>query len=365
MRTISLEKTIPLKTIFWKQIYLLLGLETAVAVGWFAYEQYQPVLLTRFSFQGFAGLLLVLQGLLGAVFHPLSGSLADRIFHRWQSKFPVIFGGILFATLIFMLVGVTLLFTLDDRTRWLIPGLVILWLAAMSTFHSPALSLVESFVPPHRLPFISALLVMAFGLVYAIGPLLVKVLDVLGLAATFALGGILLFITGFSLRYATQKEMIHVSQSALPEPVERLGPAWFSLTGFGVGLAKGSVLFALPVWLAPQLHLDKKLIEALVMGGAVLWALPVSVWIQKIGEQRALLAGTGLAVLSTVLILSVRTVIFGYFSVLMAGFTYSLLATAALPFVLRRSAHRDSGSAVGLFYGGIAAAAASIALLIL
>jgi FtsH-binding integral membrane protein len=75
----SIQGTITQPHTFWKQIYLLVALEAAITIGWYAYEKYQPILLEKFQFQTLAAFLLIAQGLLGALFHPISGNLASAL----------------------------------------------------------------------------------------------------------------------------------------------------------------------------------------------------------------------------------------------------------------------------------------------
>jgi hypothetical protein len=185
---------------FTKSIISIAALEAAITIGWLAYEKYQPQLLLKFNFVEFAGLLLVAQGILGAIFHPISGRWADKAFRERGTKFPIIISGAAFAAVIFVAVSVALNTNPASPLKWLLPVLVILWLAAMATFHSPAISLVENFTPVHKFPQVAAILTMVFGLIYTIEPFLIQILNILGLTPTFILGGVLVISTAYAIK---------------------------------------------------------------------------------------------------------------------------------------------------------------------
>ena len=354
--------------VFWKQIFLLIALEAAVTIGWFAYEKYQPILLGKYHFEQLATLLVVAQGLLGAIFNPLSGFYADRLYKKLGSKFPVIIAGITFAAIIFMAVSIVLLADSSSPFRFVLPFLVILWLAAMSTFHSPAVSLVESLAPKEKIPYVSALLVIVFGLVYAIGPVVVLLLNTIGLTATFILGGLLLAITGYALKNGIENDNLYNHRkSAVKDNSKYIStsPSVLSLIGFFIGLCKAITLFVLPVLISRHLNLSILYTEAITMGSAALAALLISRAVEKLGENKILLVGCVLSIFCFLAAYFFHQVIISYLLVVFSGVIYSMLAVSSLPFVLNRSSPQEAGSAMGLFYGGVAAASASISLLFL
>ncbi len=68
------------------------------------------------------------------------------------SKFGIILAGGTFAALVFLTVAIILLNQPGTGITKALPFMVILWLAAMSLFHSPAVSLIDHFVPAERFP---------------------------------------------------------------------------------------------------------------------------------------------------------------------------------------------------------------------
>jgi len=366
---ISLEKPTQVEIpVFWKQIFLLIALEGAVTIGWFAYEKYQPILLGKYHFEQLVTLLVVAQGLLGAIFNPLSGYYADKMYKKLGSKFPVIIAGITFAAIIFMAVSIVLLADSNSPFRFALPFLVILWLAAMSTFHSPAVSLVESLAPKDKIPYVSALLVIVFGLVYAIGPVVVLLLNTIGLTATFILGGLLLAITGYALKNGIENDKIynnHARNDTYNQKYNPTNPSILSIMGFFIGLCKAITLFVLPVLISRYLNLSIIYTEAITMASAALIALPVSKFIEKFGENKILIAGCIMSIICFFVGYFFRQQMISYVVIIMSGFIYGTLAVSALPFVLNRTSPQETGSGMGLFYGGVAAASASISLLFL
>ncbi|MDW8295687.1 MAG: MFS transporter [Raineya sp.] len=283
---------------FTKSIISIAALEAAITIGWLAYEKYQPQLLLKFNFVEFAGLLLVAQGLLGAIFHPLSGKWADKAFREKGTKFPVIISGAAFAAVIFVAVSIALNTNPASPLKWILPVLVILWLAAMATFHSPAISLVENFTPVHKFPQVAAILTMVFGLIYTIEPFLIQILNSLGLTITFMLGGVLVISTAYAIKTISLTPPTEEDKKLL-QNVEISGESKkdLFLTGFFVGLFKMLMLFFVPaVWVKYKFFgatqkiffTDPDYLQSLMLMFSALLAIPVSKIVEKQGSYKSI-----------------------------------------------------------------------------
>lgn len=359
---------------FTKQIVSLAALEAAITIGWLAYEKYQPQLLLKFSFTQFASVLLIAQGVLGAIFHPLSGKWADKAFKEKGSKFPVIISGAAFAAVIFVAVSFALRTDPASSLKWTLPVLVVLWLAAMATFHSPAISLVESFAPVHKFPQVAAILTMVFGLIYTVEPFLIQILDALGLTITFILGGVLVLLTAYTIKNISvtppTKEDKEIMDRVVVEGSRKTD---LFLTGFFVGFFRTLILFAIPaVWVHHKFFNSMKdfftdpdyLQSAMLLFSAIL-AIPVSKLVERWTPEKSIVRGSIIAFILAIPCLIVRNQTFSFIMLIVLGAVYSLLAIASLPYVLHRAKVGQAGHSIGLYYGGTAASTALVLLILL
>ncbi len=363
------------KLSFTKSVISIASLEAAITIGWLAYEKYQPQLLLKFSFVEFAGLLLVAQGILGAIFHPLSGKWADKAFHEKGTKFPIIISGAAFAAIIFVAVSIALNTNPASPLKWILPVLVILWLAAMATFHSPAISLVESFTPIHKFPRVAAILTMVFGLIYTIEPFLIQILDTLGLTPTFILGGLLVISTAYSIKTISISPPTEEDKKIMAK--EELGvdsKKDLFLTGFFVGIFKMLMLFFVPaIWVKYKFFGETEKIffsdpdylqSAMLMFSALL-AIPASKFVEKQGSYKSLVWGCIAAFVVILPALFIKGQTFSIIMLLLMGLVYSLLSVASLPYILNRAKTGQTGYSIGLYYGGTALATAIVLLVLL
>jgi len=369
---VALQKT-PASS-FTKQIVSLASLEAAITIGWLAYEKYQPVLLTKFSFTEFASILLIAQGVLGAIFHPISGNWADKAFREKGTRFPVIISGAAFAAVIFLSVSVALNTDPGSILKWILPVLVVLWLAAMATFHSPAISLVESFTPVHKFPQVAAILTVVFGIIYTVEPFLIDILNTIGLTATFMLGGALVLLTAYSIKNIsitppTEEDKKILEKSVIDGSEKRD----LFLTGFFVGLFKTLLLFAIPaVWVhheffasSKQFFKDPDYLQSGMLLFSAILAFPISKLVEKWGAPKSIIRGCIAAFIIALPCLLIRNQTFSFIMIVVMGAVYSLLAISSLPYVLNRAKAGKAGLSIGLYYGGVSASSAFVLLMLM
>jgi MFS family permease len=109
------------QVIQWKQLWSLSALYGSVVIGWIAYQNYQPKLLTQFAFTDYAFLLMVFQGIILVIVPPLAGKIGDRFRVRQGHRLSVISTGISLAAMIFMAVAFTLFGSPGELFRWVLP----------------------------------------------------------------------------------------------------------------------------------------------------------------------------------------------------------------------------------------------------
>jgi MFS family permease len=351
-----------------KALLLIALFEAIITVGWLAYEEYQPVILQKYGFATLASVLIIAQGVLGALLHPISGTIADRLMRKNASKFGIILAGGTFAALVFLTVAIILLNQPGTGITKALPFMVILWLAAMSLFHSPAVSLIDHFVPAERFPQAAAKLTIAFGLIYALEPLVVPILDAIGLTATFVLGGVLVMvgvlairsIASFPLKTKSEQESAVVSSGTL-----------FYLFAVGVLVGTGQALLfyyvpnkvdiaaiqaAIPFINSGEVYLS------LLLLFAALTSLPIAQVVKRYGEQKTYIVAFLLSILWALVAGNPLPVWMYMLLAIAGGATYAALHIALLTRALHKAPGGNSGRGIGFAFGGVALASAAILL---
>lgn len=229
----------------------------------------------------------------------------------------------------------------------------------MSIFTSPALSTIELFAPVDKLPLAMALLTIVGNLVNALEPVIVDLIDYMGAAATFAFGGVAVFLSG----YALKKTSLDLFKSSTGGE-ERSGESKKSRYGFilflGIGLGFAtSVLFnlfpdQLHKTLEPVLQMNgNKIIVGILILSAVM-SLPLIKLVERVGLKKSfttslaitLSAIAGILTMSSVGPVILLCVVFAF------GFTW--MSVSSLPLVIQEASLAEKVFCVGIFYSGVA-----------
>jgi hypothetical protein len=197
-------KYVEKKDILWKQLLSLTLLYASVIIGWIAYYNYQPILLAKYSFKDLTLFLFITQGIILVITPMIAGRLGDKFRVKAGQRLPIISAGVSFAAMIFMATAFTLLTDPGPIFRWILPGLIVLWLFSMALFTSPAISTIEIFVPAKKLPTAMAMLTIVYGLLYAIEPVIVNIINAIGAPLTFVVGGVAVFLSGLLMKNNTK-----------------------------------------------------------------------------------------------------------------------------------------------------------------
>jgi hypothetical protein len=233
-------------TILWRQVWGLAALHAAINLSWMVYNFYQPKILIQYNLIELASKLWIFQGVLGTFIDPLMGGLSDRIKQWTGSGFPLITFGVTLAGLIFISVSLLAQSNPPPTMYWLMPVLMMVWVAAMKIFQSPAISLLGRYAPPQELPEANAILTLVGGLIGAINPLFERLIAQLGAAFTFILAGILLVVAATILRDLERSrsaaEALYQAELATPAEIEVTPPPepiYPKLAIFALGLIAG------------------------------------------------------------------------------------------------------------------------------
>ncbi|QLE42660.1 SLC45 family MFS transporter [Nostoc sp. C052] len=350
-------------SILWRQVWGLAALLAAIIFSWMAYGFYQPRILEKQGFTGIASSLGILQGLLGAVVEPYFGIVSDRVMRRVGSRLPMIAAGVTLAGMIFVVVSLLLEGELPSSLRWLIPVLMTIWVIAMIVFRGPAIALLMQFAPSAELPQANVILVLIFGLVGAVGPLLGNLIQHLGASLTFMLGAVVLIVGALLLWSAKPQYTLPIKQSSQPLPTFLRSVLIFGV-GLGAGLEVNLLLRPFPVLLhniLPSIGTEYITSGMLLVSG--LSGLFLERLILRLGVKKAMKISLGAIAILMGLTLLTRNSRLAVGLVVAFGVAFGLLFTSQIPFALTVVPPTWAGLGTGLYFGGMGAATALISLL--
>lgn len=344
----------------WRAVTSLIFLDLAILISWLAYHEYQPELLKQFGMADMAFPLSILQGIILFITPPIAGLAADRLARKGSNRLPVVTTGINFVSMVFMVVAVTIIAQNPSPfLKLLFPVMVALWLIAMNIFHSPAVSTLETFVPADKMPLVIALFAILANIIAATEPVLVDLINVFGAPVTFAVGGALVFGTGFWFSRAA-KQLVAQADSA-PAQAAAQQSSSFALV-FVLGLLVGGLTTCIyklfPLWIAADTELSAMIgmeptwfVSILICVAAVL-SYPMGMLAGRVGTRRlAMAAGiVGALTISTLQWVhgTPRLLLFCLFPLPFAAATVTYL-----PIAFTRLEKRHLVLGIGVFFSGV------------
>jgi len=218
----------------WGPVLALAGLHAAVSLAWVAYNLYLVELLVRAGFDAWlATVLLTVEGFLGGLLEPLTGSLSDRVRSGLFRRFFLLMGGVLVSALLFLALPIAAVGARPGPAT-LVPALLMAWALSMAVFRAPALSLLGRHARPDALPLAASVLTTAGALVGAAAPSARAWLLSLGPGPTFAAASAALVLTALVVRALERRSPAPTEPPEPPPPLERwqVHGAWLLL---GVG----------------------------------------------------------------------------------------------------------------------------------
>jgi len=350
------------KEIQWRQVGSLIALDIAILLSWIAYHEYQPKLLIQFKYTDYAIQLALIQGIILILTPPIAGYFADMIRSRKGDRLPVINVGINVVSMVFMTVAVTVFANPTGIVRMLFPLMIVLWLISMNIFHSPAISTVELFVPASKLPQVMAIFAVIADLTQSIEPSIIDIINILGPATTFALGGAFVFITGYMLQKATKD--LTVSSPNSEESIIQLSPKSSNyliviLLGLGAGIATSVFFKIFPSMATLQINtllsygLKQSTFVSILIAIAAILAIPISRIVERIGVQTSMIFGLIACIVLAFGIYELggsTTALFLYF---LYPVSFSFVAVSSLPIAFMKLSSRNKVLGIGLYFSGI------------
>ena len=351
------------KSINYPQLASLVGLYASVIIGWIAYYNYQPKLLLNFGFVHFTFALFVAQGLIMVITPPIAGKIGDRFRQTSGHRLPVITAGISFAAMVFMAVAFTLMANPGEILKWLLPVLIILWLFSMSIFTSPAISTIELFAPSAKLPTAMAIITLVSGLVYAIEPIIVDLIDYLGAPITFIAGGVAVAVSGYFLRKTSavvDDKVENVEILVVPkedESNEGIDFPFVIALGVAFGIASTVLFNKFPdrfeaVLVSGSDSFSGNQIVSMILAFSAVVSIPIGNLVEKFGASKSSQVGIVGVLLVMFGVLLVDNVVGIIICTFLFSILYTLVSVSTLPLALSKVDFKRKVFGVGLFFAG-------------
>lgn len=360
-----MEKTLSLEdqrseSIQWKQLWSLAAMYASIIIGWIAYHNYQPKLLVKFNFVQYAFWLTLAQSLILIITPPIAGRLGDRFRFSKGHRLPIISTGISFAAMVFMAVAFTLVSNPGEYFKWILPVLIILWLVAMSIFTSPALSTLELFTPVDKLPSAMAVITIVGNLIYSLEPVIVDIIDYAGAPLTFVAGGVVVFLSGYSLKQNSLG--LFQQNSGRPRAVftldtKRSPKAFIFFLGAALGLATTALFKFFPTVLhnnlSSVLDIQGKYMIVIILLISAVFSLPASKVIGKFGVQKVFWYSLGAIGVSIAGVLLISNPITAIFFAMTFALSFTTLSVSSLPLAINEANYYEKVFCVGIFFSGV------------
>jgi hypothetical protein len=225
----------------------------------------------------------------------------------------------------------------------------------MSLFTSPAISTIELFSPTAKLPITVAALTIVSDLLHSLEPVIVDIIEVLGGAATFAIGGVIVSISGYLLRKNALALTVN-EQEVRPDekqPKSKMGK--IILLGVGMGLFSGIIIEVFPDYLnvleAP-LGISGQWISSLVLVLTAIFSVIISRKVSKENIIKLLVVGLLFAGISTIGIFTISSHSIMLICLIAFAIFYAMVNVTSLPLALANTSVKEKVFGVGIFFCG-------------
>lgn len=352
----------------WKQIFSLGALNAAVVISWIAYHNYQPKLLDKFEMTDLGSFLNIAQAIVLIFIPPIAGRIGDYFIRKNGNHFIVFMVGISVTAMVFMAVAFTISGNPLAGAKTLLPFMIVVWLISMNVFHSPANSMLELFAPAHQLPLAMSVLALITELLYALEPIVIYIVDMLGASFTFVTGGTLIIVTGYFFRKTTKEVTLEREVAAEEDNANNF--VKILLCGLAFGLANAILMNILPQLLETKLDffvnttLKGKQYASMILAISAFAAIPVSTLVLRWGTQKSILIGLILACVAVLCIYISTLSAFTAVACVLFGLAFSLLAVGSFPFVLENVNRKNVTFGAGIFFGSFEVADGLMSILL-
>ncbi len=344
--------------IHWKPVRSLFILELTVVMSWIAFFTFQPSLIKNFGHTGFSFYFLLVQTLVLVSVPPLAGFLADRLSKKQGHSLALISVGITLVALIFLLIAGFIYLQPTGTASVLLPVFIILWLILMSVFRSPAISLLEVYVPRDKIPGVVAILMLATNLIFALQPSISATFKWMGGSLTFLSGGILIFAAGFFFFREVVLFRIHPKGKAYQNNTKdgRSGFGMVVLISAMLGISAGFMFNLMPALIEQKSSFMKEtgsgqVTVSLLIGISAFFSYFIGKMLKRSNIENAAWFGY-LFMASLAIFLMVVESEWAFWSLLiLLPPVFALVTVTGLPLVLFQLNSRNKIFGIGIMYG--------------
>ncbi len=344
-------------SINWNQIFSLAALNAAVVISWIAYHNYQPKVLEKFQLTDLAFFMVVAQALILVLIPPIAGKVGDIMIAKNSNYFIVFTIGISITAMTFMAVA----FSVSSAPiplsilKMILPIMITIWLISMNIFHSPANSMLELFAPTKQLPIVMSIITMVTEMLYALEPIVVNLVDLMGPVITFVFGGILLITTGYWFRSTTKN--VTAARDTTDAEAEKDNYLIVILIGLSLGTVMGTLQNIFP----DILHESFKSYSSMFFGGkhfvsiilaiTATLAIPMSKFVEKNGLEKSFIIGCIISAVAIFIVFVSPIAFISALACILVASGFSMMAVSAFPLALKNLSVQNVTFGAGMFFG--------------
>jgi hypothetical protein len=226
----------------------------------------------------------------------------------------------------------------------------------MSIFTSPAISTIDLFAPADKLPRAMAIITIVYGALYALEPVIVDLVDLLGPPLTFVVGGVITAGSGFLMKKSMGKSLDGIVTDVKKEDTKKSDYTYAFIVGLAFGISTTILFNLFPNWIEPKIghvfDIDSNYVICAVLFLSAVFSLPIS----RIVEKRPLYISLLVSVVAIfLLIYGIYFVDNSYLTMallLLFAFFYSMVSVCGLPLALSVINDKNKVFGVGIFFAG-------------
>jgi len=351
----SEEKTAILK---WREIYSLAALNAAIVISWIAYHEYQPILMEKLGITHLIDFMIIAKAIVLVTIPPLAGWLSDKILAR-NGKYLIVFTvGIGATAMVFMIVATLIETSHMIDVTGIVPFMIVIWLICMNLFISPANSMIEAFAPAKKLPIVMGFLFLITELLYALEPVIVRLVQFFGDTLTFVVGGLLISGTGFLFHRISSDEVLQRKAELLAsDRVKNQAALSYSailIVGFFLGVGKAFLIEFFPdhfAFLFPKMGHYGDYISFGILGLCAIAGFLISKRISKVSLRKVIIISFLLLFVGVVGMLLAENLYFTIGAALVIASGFTMLNISGLPFAIQNLSVRHVTYGVGIYIG--------------
>ncbi len=350
------------RSILWRPVIAVAIVQGAITLMWVVYNLYIPVLLKDLGLNPSLGLmLLAIESLLGCVIEPFAGTMNDRTLRAVGVEFPIVLGGAMASTGLFIVIPWVALWGLSaEMVKGLFIAVLLVWAGAMAMFRAPIQSLLGRYAANPQLPQAASAMMLAGGIAQMFSaPSQKGLLMAVGPYWTFGVSGLVMAIAIAGLYAAGPMQSITKAAPRKPSLGMDLGRVGV-LVFLGAAIALGSTMVR--KLLLPQPTAEFGL--SFFMVANLLAMLPAGWIATQVGNVRCLVSAL-VATIGLVLVMVSPLSMLWPVAWVSLGIAMAFVLNGVIPIAIAQATPNRTGFALGAYLGGVSVAGVFVNVLTL